>query len=440
MANFSDREAFIPYRRADLIRICIEDGKLSSDDSKQFSHFCEILNAYYHFRFQRRLEDLKNNFAPIDPDADTETLHAPDPTKQATMEEHLVNDFVAVLESANYEKLSEEALQEAFQEESLIPLNTHVDFEDYEPGRVIFYHRGAREETVKTKRFFKTVERRFDAFERVVLMIKFKAKPHFDAKKMVTERLHFTPGKMYVYLYKKIPKFDLDILFPNVNVSMNWKDMMKFGVPAVGALVPIAVKTLPNLILLAGIVVFFTMGPAAAAKWGTSEESMNNLFPILTAILSAGAMLGGYAFKQYMNYKNKRLKFLKNVTDTLFFKNLDCNAGVFHRLVDEAEEEETKEIILVYYFLLTHDGLTKEEIDDLIEKWIEEKFHHRLDFNVDKAFGNLRLLQANNGSGNRSILRVSTDGRCHVLGIQEAKSLIDYLWDNIFSYNRDLAV
>ena len=134
------------------------------------------------------------------------------------------------------------------------------------------------------------------------------------------------------------------------------------------------------------------------------------------------------------------LKFLKNVTDTLFFKNLDCNAGVFHRLVDEAEEEETKEIILVYYFLLTHDGLTKEEIDDLIEKWIEEKFHHRLDFNVDKAFGNLRLLQANSGSGDRSILRVSTDGRCHVLGIQEAKSLIDYLWDNIFSYNRDLAV
>jgi len=32
MAVYEDREAFIPYRRTDLIELCIEDGKLSPAD------------------------------------------------------------------------------------------------------------------------------------------------------------------------------------------------------------------------------------------------------------------------------------------------------------------------------------------------------------------------------------------------------------------------
>ena len=40
---------------------------------------------------------------------------------------------------------------------------------------------------------------------------------------------------------------------------------------------------------------------------------------------------------------------------------------------DAAEEEETKEIILVYYHLLTSpDPLTPAQLDDRIERWMEE--------------------------------------------------------------------
>lgn len=431
MASFRDRESFIPYRRSDLVRMCLEDGRLSEDDRTSFTRFCEILAAFYHFRFQKHLELLKDLFAPLDPDSATEMLRQPTDEEQRKMEQRLVDLFVAVLESANYARLSQDELRAAFGTESLIPLNTDVDFDDYEEGRVLFFHRGSSEERVTVRRFFKKKERRFEAFERVVLMLKFKPAAHFVSKKQKPEALNFTPGKMYVYLYKKIPKFDIDILFPNVDVSMNWKDILQFGVPAVGALVPIVMKTLPNLLLIVGIIVFFTIGPAAAAKWGASEEAMNNLFPILTALLSVGFMLGSYAFKQYMNYKNKRLKFLKNVTDTLFFKSLDCNAGVFHRLVDEAEEEETKEIILVYYFLLTHKGLTKAALDTQIEDWMDTRFGKKLDFDIDKAFTGLLDLK----TSQQALLTVGGDGRCHVLEIAKANELIDYLWDNVFSYN-----
>lgn len=433
MAEYHDRQSFIPYRRKDLIELCIADGKISSSDAQTFRHFCEILSAYYHFQFHTTLENLKNNFAPFDPDADTKPLEPFSAQQLTDVENNLISDFVSVLKSANYENLNEDDLKKAFQEESLIPLNTEVDFTDFENGRVVFYHRGNTRETVQLRKwFFKKIDHTFDSFERVVMLIKFKEKDHFLRKKKKFKVLNFTPGKMYVYYYKKIPKFDLDILFPNVDVSMNWKDMLKFGVPAIGALVPILIKMLPNVLLIIGVILFLTIGPSAAEKWGAGEDTVKNIFPILTAILSMGFMLGGYAVKQYLNYKNKRLKFLKNVTDTLFFKNLDCNAGVFHRLIDEAEEEECKEIILVYYFLLTHNNLTKKELDDQIEKWMEEKFSIVIDFDIDKALQNMQNLKTENDT---SLITISSRETCQVLPLDQANELIDYVWDNFFTYN-----
>ncbi len=433
MAEYSDRASFIPYRRKDLIELCIGEGKLSNTDAQTFRHFCDILSAYYHFRFHLVLENLKNGFAPFDPDADTKTPEPLSAIAQAEIEDQLVKNFVSVLRSANYEHLSEDDLQKAFQQESLIPLNTDVDFSDFENGRIIFFHRGVSTETVPFRKwFFKKIDVSFEAFERVVLLIKFKGKDHFERKKKKFEVMNFSPGKMYIYYYKKIPKFDLDILFPNVDVSMNWKDLLKFGVPAIGALVPILIKTLPNILLIIGVILFFAAGPAVAERWGANEETVNNFFPILTAILSMGFMLGGYAVKQYMNYKNKRLKFLKNVTDTLFFKNLDCNAGVFHRLIDEAEEEECKEIILVYYFLLTHKDLTKPQLDDQIEKWMEEKWGTVIDFDVDKALKNMEALKAED---RRSLVHTDPQNAIRVLALNDANQLIDYVWDNFFTYN-----
>ena len=75
---------------------------------------------------------------------------------------------------------------------------------------------------------------------------------------------------------------------------------------------------------------------------------------------------------------------------TLYFHNLDNYAGVFDFLVHEAEEEECKEMILAYYFLLAgknRDGLpfTLEELDDRIEEWMSGKYGISMDFEVKDA-------------------------------------------------------
>src|SRR5262245_51948113 len=74
MAEFKDRENFIPLRKADLVRLLAGDRRLAGDEAVRFGQFAELVSATFHFEYLRRLEELKNAYAPFDPDADTRPL------------------------------------------------------------------------------------------------------------------------------------------------------------------------------------------------------------------------------------------------------------------------------------------------------------------------------------------------------------------------------
>ena len=437
MAEFDDREAFIPYRRTDLIEMCLEDGQLSPAEQSKFHEFCEILSAYYHFELHRSLETLKENFAPFNPDRDTIARHTPDAAELAAMQARLVDAFETVLARANYRPVTQRDLEIAFEEESLIPLNTKVDFDDFE-HMVCFFRGNVTRQVPFKKFFFWAKEREVDVYERVAMLLKFKPESHFLDKGEKVEKLGFEPGKMYVYFYKDIPHFDLELLFPNVKVSMNLKDQLLFGIPAIGATAAALFRMLPNLLLILGAILFFTYGADAVRQIGVNEGQVRNLMPILTATLALVVALGGVAVKQWTGYQSKQIKFQKSVTDTLFFRNLDSNAGVFNALIDSAEEEETKEILLVYYHLLTHpEPLTEAELDDKIEAWMEEKFGAKIDFDIDGPLNNLAKIkgQVHDDGSTVPLLRRDKNGLLHLLSLDESKQLIDNVWDNLFQYN-----
>jgi hypothetical protein len=76
--------------------------------------------------------------------------------------------------------------------------------------------------------------------------------------------------------------------------------------------------------------------------------------------------------KQWLKFKNRKILFMKTLADNLYFKNLDNNEGVLNHVIDGAEEEECKEALLAYYFLLKHPaGMTEAQLDDAIEGWLE---------------------------------------------------------------------
>ncbi|GET37238.1 TMEM143 family protein [Microseira wollei] len=440
MAVYQDREAFIPYRRSDLIELCVESGHLAAADVPKFRNFCKILSAYYHFNSHQKLEFLKDNYAPFNPDADTKFINELTPDQKAKMPAQLLTVFENILTQANYIPLTQKKLQLALQEKSLIELKTQINFEDFD--QIVCYYRGDRKQKIIGKKLWKNVEKTIQVFERVVLLLKFKNYRYFEAKKIQIKKLNFKPGKIYIYFYKNIPKYDLEFLFPNIKLSMTWKDRLLFGIPAVGAGIPLLLRVIPQLFLIVGVILFVFFGQSILVKY-INEEQVRNIMPILVAFLSLIVGLGGFAFRQYNNYKNKKIKFQKEITDTLFFRNLANNARVFSCLIDDAEEEECKEIILVYYHLMTSKNpLNPEQLDDRIEAWMAEKFGTKIDFDINGPLRNLEAIRGKivkEGEAEAStpeipLLTYDNQGFCQVPSLDDAKTIVDYVWDNAFLY------
>lgn len=448
MSVYQNREAFIPYRRSDIIELCLEDGNLAAEDVEKFRDFCQILSAYYHFQFHRRLEMLKDNFAPFDPGADTKSRTEPTPQQRHRMADQLIDEFHNIMSAANYVPLSQATLQQFFTEKSSIQLKTEVNFDEFD--RMFCYCRGdIYQINLVKKLFFRKVEEQVEVFQRLVLLLKFKDAEDFAQAKKKSKKRNINHGKMYLYLYKNIPKFDIEFLFPNVEISMTWKDRLLFGVPAIGAGIAILLRILPQVLLIIGVILFFTGVPSGLKESGieelkASEEQVHNFMPVIVTVLSLLVTLGGFAFKQYNTYKNKLIGFQKKVTETLFFRQMANNQGVFQFLIDTAEEEECKEIILVYYHLMTSDRpLTRSQLDDKIEKWMDEKFGTKIDFDINGPLNNLEAIRGKivkssadaDSTPEVPLLTYDSQGRCQVLPLSDTVAVIDYVLDNAFLYN-----
>ena len=157
------------------------------------------------------------------------------------------------------------------------------------------------------------------------------------------------------------------------------------GIPAVvsGGIV-VSTKLGASLVLLGSLLGYWL---------GLSQQPAELNQTGIMALLAGLAALAGYIWKQLSNFKNRKLRFMQALTQNLYFKNLDNNAGVFHRLVNDAEEEESKEAVLAYYFLLqAQDGLDKRSLDEKIEGWFESAWHCSLDFEIDDALDKLLQL------------------------------------------------
>ena len=74
----------------------------------------------------------------------------------------------------------------------------------------------------------------------------------------------------------------------------------------------------------------------------------------------------GYGLKSFFGYLHTKDKYHLNLTRSLYYQNLDNNAGVIFRILDEAELQEFAETLLAYAILWRCDrpeGLTPDELD-----------------------------------------------------------------------------
>lgn len=410
---------FIPFRKADLIKLCVNEGKLSADNQNSFKSFCRLLESIFHFEFHQTLETLKDCYAPFNMDVDTQLVHQYSQDEKEKLQKQLVVTMTDILKAANYRQITSSDLKEALSEESLFKIRLEVDFNDFED--VIFYMRGEnkKQETLVKYFGFKKESFEFTNYERVAVYIKFKEDTYFSSKKQKSN--YFTPGSTIIKLFQNVPKADLEMLFPNSEVRMKNIDKLIIGLPAAVSGVAVVVTKLGASLLLIGSVISFWLGL-------TDQEVVIEQKHLITLGLGFGT-LGGFLFKQFNTFKNRKIQFMKTLTDSLYFKNLDNNQGVFHHLVDAAEEEEFKEAMLASYFLLTENkGMNMESLDQVIETWFQEKLDCSIDFEVNDAINKLVRLN----------LVEKRNGNLVVKPIKECNQILDSIWDNYFDHNENV--
>ncbi len=405
-------EHFIPFRRSAIVSMCADE--LPAEERESFLTFARMLASLLHHRFRARIEALKDAYEPFDRQADTRSTVTLSPDERRAAQARLEQELADLATAANFTPIEPAELERALAEQSLLKVKLAVDFDVID--KIMFFRRG---ESIRTRDvpIWHGLRRRsvtFTNYARVLVYARFKDAEHLDSAH--PERLPFRPGSVVIKLFQNVPRDDMEMVLPNVKVRMRGVDKLLIGVPAVISGVAVVVtKVIASIGLLLLLVAF----------WLGLRDQPVTLDQAALVSVSAGVIaLGGYVVRQVTKFKNRKILFMKALSENLYFRNLDNDAGVFHHLLDAAEEAEVKEAVLAYHFLRTSPGpLTAAELDHQIEDWFAQRWETHLDYEVADGLGKLRRLR---------LVTEDEQGRISAIGLADARRRIDQIWDSLF--------
>jgi len=408
------RDQFIPMRKADLISTLLERGELA--EPEKFRQLCRLLASIFHYEYFEQLERLRDDYFYFNPQIDTQKRFEAMTIDAAYTD--LTDALAKVLKGANFVEMSHDDVQKEHRESALVRVTLRAPIEQFREVR--FFRRGRHTETFEIPRWF-GLRRKVEAMvhDDVVLMVAMKSASDLGGRASRKLRAHrkCRPGAVLIKYFRNIASADLNALFPNVEVVMSRFDKIFLGVPALAGGVPILLN-LWSTVTVMGLVIGAYLGISGAV-----EESQ-----LKTALAGVSGLvaLGGFIMRQWTKYQRQSLKYQKEVTDNVYYRNINNNAGIFDYIIGAAEEQECKEAFLAYYFLSTAASPpTEKELDLRIEQWLKDTFSVDIDFEVDDALAKLERLGLLKHDGDRLTVRPP----------QEALERLDYKWDNYFQYN-----
>jgi hypothetical protein len=394
VAEYTDREQFIPIRKTDLVELLCRDWPLSPHDRDHFRRFCRRLDSTLHCEYHARLEQLKDAYAGFDPDSDTQPLqpHAVGEQKQEI--ERLFAQFIALLERANFKRLSPSEMNAALEKASDWGINLEVDFDVFD--RLEIFTRGdviGQRSRRRWRKLMQVEEVNLPVYQRLVVMLKLREGAGHPA--------HIDTDSVYIKIFKDIPKVDLEMLLPGTRVKLSLTDRGKIVLPTLSGIAITAWKLLQGALTIAVTSAYHSL-----------------------ALLSLVGGTVGYGLRSFYGYLQTKQKYQLSLAQSLYFQNLDNNAGALFRLLNEAEEQEFREAVLAYFFLLTkagEAGWKREHLDDAIEEFLEESMGIKVDFEIGDAVDKLVRFQ---------LVQNCDDGLLRAVSLREALMAIDRAWNH----------
>lgn len=406
------RGHYIPFNKEFLLEQQL--AAFSNDPKKvdDFKKLFDIIEHYYHYEAFNLNKNLKQHYALFDPDL---SKHEKESFVGKSDFSVFKETLQKVLDHSNYNRIDQETLNVAFKNSDLIGLDLSIDFNAFKDYEV--YVRGEHKAKEKIKKYFfwkKEIE--IEYYDRVMIYLNYNDADFLKKKKVKLKGIPVEPSSIVLKIFKRVPKNDLETIFPNAIPMMSTTDKLLLWIPAIfGGVSLLSAKVIPALI-----------GMYGAYKSGEAIDFLNSKTSLNQGLIALG-ILSAYLFRQYNNYVNKKIRYSKMLSDSLYFKNLGNNSGVFYSLLNSSEEEVLKETILAYAFLSrSKTPLSAEELDHQIESWFSSELNTILDFDVKDALLKLK----------RTGLGVETNGKWEVLSLEKSLIQIDALWDGVFDYNQ----
>ncbi len=400
MAEYDNREHYIPLRKTDLVDLLCDDRGVDREAAKQFRAFATLVSATFHFEYFQLLEALKDEYSHFDPDTAVKPIRKLADDKREGQLDELFRRFTHLMDKANFKHLTDSDMKKALEEVSDWGINMDVDMSLFE--RIEIYARGDVMGVRYLKhwwKFWKQEEKRVAVYQRLVILAKLKPSKRWPAE--------IDTRAVFLKLFKDIPKADLEMLLPGARIRMPSFQRLKLGGSLLGSGVWLLYTMVPQLLTLAVNVVEFgvnlVMGPFLA--------------------------LAGYGYKQYYGYQSTRNIVNLRLHQSLYFQTLGNNLGVISHLLDEAEEQECREALLAYYCLWRHAGASgwrAKDLDDYVEMDLERLANLKVDFEIDDALAKLERLKLVTRNGDRYV----------AVPIDKALEALDHAWDNYFMYNQ----
>jgi hypothetical protein len=400
----SMREQYIPIRAADLVGyLCAETGPLGDallppDKQEQFRRFAEVVSSHVHAAYKAEIVRLKNAYAEFDPDADPKPLHPLTGEARDRALSDLFDTLCRLMSRANYVRLARDQMEQIMAGASAWGVDMDVAWDAFDKVEVFYRGKGT---TVRQRRgllkFWRKYSVEVPTFARAAVVFKTRPHPRLDDDTDHTG--------VYMKLFKHTPQIDIEMLLPGGRVRMPKFDRLKItgSLASSGGYVLWKLSAFPIASLLGGF-------------------ALNTLVALYTPL----ALLGGYAYKTWYTFNSTRQTYLHQLQQSLFYQNLANNGSVLFRALDEAEEQEIREVLLAYYFLWKYGGTHgwgSAELDFYIEKDLKKRLPAEVNFEIVDALDKLT----------RAGLATKRDFRYIPLPIEDAQTRLGALWSGYAS-------
>jgi hypothetical protein len=333
-----------------------------------------------HYEYSETLERLRDDYYYFSPEIAGHA--AVDHVKRDSAYDDLIRSLDKVLKDANFEELLHEEVADAHRKRT-VPIAVKAAHDDFREVR--FYKRGSHVERFEVAEWFglRRHQVETEVFDDIVLVVAMKSQAEIGSRReaRILKRRKIIPESVLLKYFRNIACGDLYALFPNARVVMSNFDKAFLGVPAIAGGIPILLKLYATISVL-----FIVVGIYFGASGSVADADLKTALAALMGIVA----LVGFAVRQWLKYQHQTLKYHMELTENIYFRNVNNNAGIFDYLIAAAEDQETKEAALAYHFIRKAQAApTATDVAGRVETWLANNFAVNVDFKIANALQTL---------------------------------------------------